>query len=193
MYFVTRLNRDLSITRLDSDIYAPYPVTEIDEIQQEPITESWNMTFYYHQGKTKILNKKKLVAWFVSNCITSSKREKYVTKLQNYLQVDIYGACGPLECLNHIECCKGILISGSSLTLIRLYFDFILDEMMEHSYKFYLAFENSVCHDYVTEKFYNALFYKSVPIVYGGANYSAVAPPNSYIDVRNFSSGKFLF
>ena len=62
--------------------------------------------------------------------------------------------------------------------------------MLERDYKFYLAFENSICRDYATEKFYNPLFFSTVPIVYGGADYDRFAPPHSYIDVRNFSSGK---
>ena len=41
----------------------------------------------------------------------------------------------------------------------------------------------------MTEKFYNALLFNTVPIVFGGANYSAVAPKDSYIDVRDFPSG----
>ena len=62
--------------------------------------------------------------------------------------------------------------------------------MLERDYKFYLSFENSICPDYVTEKFYNPLLFTTVPIVYGGANYEAIgAPRNSYIDVRNFTSG----
>ncbi len=35
-------------------------------------------------------------------------------------------------------------------------------------YKFYLAFENSFCEDYVSEKFWNALRRSVVPIVMGG-------------------------
>jgi hypothetical protein len=64
--------------------------------------------------------------------------------------------------------------------------------MLERDYKFYLSFENSICPDYVTEKFYNPLLFSTVPIVYGGADYDAVgAPQNSYIDVRSFKSGIF--
>ena len=46
-----------------------------------------------------------------------------------------------------------------------------------------------MCRDYVTEKFYNALMYNAVPVVYGGADYAQLAPKNSYIDVRDFKSG----
>ncbi len=35
-------------------------------------------------------------------------------------------------------------------------------------YKFYLAFEQVLCEDYVTEKFWNALSRRVVPIVMGG-------------------------
>ena len=56
--------------------------------------------------------------------------------------------------------------------------------MMEQDYKFYLAFENSICHDYITEKFYNALLYRTVLIVFGGANYQALAPKGSFINVK---------
>ena len=64
---------------------------------------------------------------------------------------------------------------------------------MERDYKFYLAFENSICRDYATEKFYILLLFSTVPIVYGGADYEVIgAPLHSYIDVRNFTSGLIL-
>jgi len=59
-------------------------------------------------------------------------------------------------------------------------------------YKFYLAFENSLCPDYVTEKFYRALDKEVVPIVYGGADYSDYAPSHSYINIADFKSPKEL-
>ena len=63
--------------------------------------------------------------------------------------------------------------------------------MLERDYKFYLSFENSICRDYVTEKFYNPLRYSMVPVIFGGADYQALSiPKNSYIDVRDFPSGK---
>ena len=37
---------------------------------------------------------------------------------------------------------------------------------------FYLAFENSKCDDYVTEKFFATAKMDIVPIVMGGSNYS---------------------
>lgn len=38
--------------------------------------------------------------------------------------------------------------------------------------------------EYVTEKLFNILNYDIVPVVFGGTNYSAILPPNSYIDAN---------
>lgn len=65
------------------------------------------------------------------------------------------------------------------------------DRLMKE-YKFYFAFENSLCEDYVTEKFFNNLKLPIIPVVYGGANYSRFAPPHSYIDVNDFDTTKEL-
>jgi len=48
--------------------------------------------------KSAIGAKRRLVAWFVSHCETSSRREKYVEELRKYVDVDIYGKCGSLNC-----------------------------------------------------------------------------------------------
>ena len=55
-------------------------------------------------------------------------------------------------------------------------------------YKFYLSFENSICDEYVTEKLTRAFASNVVPIVFGGANYSQITPPNSVINVDNFET-----
>jgi hypothetical protein len=72
----------------------------------------------------KFKNKIKSIAWFVSNCKTPSKREKYVLDLQKYIDIDIYGSCGKYKC--------------SRRDISHCYL------MIERKYKFYLSFENSV-------------------------------------------------
>ena len=68
-----------------------------------------------------------------------------------------------------------------------------VNKMTNMSYDmFYLAFENSICTDYVTEKFYGTLEMDIVPIVRGGANYSDIAPAGSYIDANDYSSAQEL-
>ena len=122
--------------------------------------------------------KRRLVAWFASSrgCRSQSNRETYVQQLQQYIPVDIYGACGPYKC-------------GIQKTIRNPY-------KVEHddcyllvsvAYKFVLAFENSVCEDYVTEKLYNHLKLNVVPVVFGGSNYSYYAPPYSIIDATQFT------
>lgn len=146
--------------RLNSDVVQPYGWTQ-------PNKNFSNET--PHQFRS---NKTKLVAWFVSNCHTKSRREDYVSALEKYLKVDVYGDCGPMYCARGYP-------NGCY-------------QMLQQDYKFYLSFENSYCDDYVTEKLFAILNLDVIPIVFGGANYSAVAPPFSFIDVRNFSSAKKL-
>lgn len=86
----------------------------------------------YAFGKTK------KVAIFVSNCDTTNQRLKYVQELSKYIEVHIYGGCGNYTCgrEREQECFS----------------------MLKKDYKFYLAFENANCRDYITEKFFrNAL------------------------------------
>ena len=40
----------------------------------------------------------------------------------------------------------------------------ICDEKLVQGYKFYLSFENNLCQDYVTEKFWNAMRRNVVPV-----------------------------
>ena len=90
--------------------------------------------------KTKIQNKDyaagktKKVAWFVSNCQSANKRIEYARELSKYIQVDVYGRCGRNKCNRGNGQCT---------------------EMLNTDYKFYLAFENSNCRDYITEKFFS--------------------------------------
>ncbi|KAK4006460.1 hypothetical protein OUZ56_011613 [Daphnia magna] len=116
---------------------------------------------------TLIKQKSKMVTWFVGHCATKIRREEYVRQLSQYVSVDVFGHCTkscPYQC----------------------------DEMLRKEYKFYLAFENSWCPDYVTEKFIRPYLYDAVPIVLGNADYSQFAPTHSYINARDFGSPKEL-
>ena len=173
----------------------------LESVQTEPLNNinipdgffNWTITFkmdsdfHFPYGKYSRLSsaetppplidyaasKSKFVIWTVSNCGTI--RDKYVKKLLNYISVDIYGKCSYIygqnnQCLKSRNC-----------------------EDIFKRYKFNLAFENGVCTDYISEKFWVTLQRNSVPVVLARDYYSAdVVPPASFISVQDFPSVKAL-
>ena len=129
-------------------------------------------------------NKTKFAMWMVSNCKTASNREKYVHELQKYIPIDIYGSCGPLSFPNCHT--KGSTVPTDDC--------FNADQKIIDKYKFYLAFENSICDDYISEKAFRAARGERnpLPIMLGGGSYHKHFPQGSYLDVKNFSSPKAL-
>lgn len=65
--------------------------------------------------------------------------------------MNVFGQCGNMMCPNaDLEQCN---------------------ELLEREYYFYLAFEDSMAEDYVTDQLWIALNHFAVPVVFGGANY----------------------
>ena len=93
-----------------------------------------------------------------------------LTPQSRYLGVDVYGKCG-----------------DPGMTCDRSNDDKCL-QMLSTSYKFYLSFENSLCEDYITEKFFKVLPYDVIPVVLNGVNMTKFAPLNSYIDIHDFQN-----
>ncbi|KAK3770956.1 hypothetical protein RRG08_029047 [Elysia crispata] len=116
--------------------------------------------------------KTKWVAWFVSNCNTPSKRMQYVKQMKAYIDVDIFGACGT-PCPRFQPKCENALLEN---------------------YKFYLSFENSLCTDYVTEKFFKVFKDNTfiIPVTRGGADYAKYFPANIFINAADFMSPREL-
>jgi hypothetical protein len=98
--------------------------------------------------------KTKLVFWVVSDCDTINKREDYVKALQKYIQVDVFGACtGQAFCNSTTNKYK-----QDKLPSIQCF------SQHHKIYKFYLAFENSNCKEYITEKFHRPMSDGSIGI-----------------------------
>ena len=173
--------------RLDSDFPNPYGWIEPMErsyIAPPSQKDFPDLTFDINKAKKEettlkfienlqeeTSKKQKLVAWMVSNCGTHSQREHYVQELRKHISVDVIGGCGKVKCKRTDDdknrCMKDIT----------------------KEYKFYLSFENSVCNDYVTEKFWNPLSFNNIlPVVLGAGNYTKIAPTNSFIDAQKFES-----
>ncbi|ORZ24688.1 hypothetical protein BCR42DRAFT_317059 [Absidia repens] len=94
------------------------------------------------------------ILWIAKNCQASSGRDKYISELMKYINIDSYG-----DCLNTKPFPK----------------DKTREQLMA-DYKFYLAIENANCEDYVTEKLADTLKYSAVPIVDGPASYDGYLP-----------------
>ena len=125
-----------------SDIHLPYgmikPKTKQRQVKRD----------YLEIAKSKSLD----AIWVVSHCHTASKREAYANILKKYIDIDILGACGrKWKCgkrYNHdLQDCFAILNS---------------------TYRYYLAFENTLCTDYITEKFFENYDYDILQVVRGG-------------------------
>ncbi|KAK3742642.1 hypothetical protein RRG08_025588 [Elysia crispata] len=119
------------------------------------------------------------VAWFVSQCDRPSRRMEYVKRMRTQVGVHIYGLCGNFTCGS-----SGYHMGNKREECLNL---------LSRNYKFYLAFENSFCKDYVTEKFFN-LFndVDTIPVVRGGFQYHKFFPAGIYIDAADFPSPESL-
>ncbi len=125
--------------RWDSDMVMPYGY--VRPTRNVPLHPSGNQLkqlmsdqkVNYAEGKTK------MAAWFVSNCVDNvhSNRNEMVKLLQRYIQIDVYGACGTMTCPKEV----GVDNSSEDCR-----------DMAGKNYKFYMALENSLCNDYITEK-----------------------------------------
>lgn len=115
----------------------------------------WKFNVNFNESSDFYAGKIKFAAAVISNCGASSRRLDYIKEMQNHVSVDVFGKCGkncPTSYTNSKTPggCKDIL--GSE-------------------YKFYLAFENSICQDYITEKFFDILKYDIIPVTLGGGVY----------------------
>ena len=130
-------------------------------------------------------NQTAFVTWTSSHCITANKRERYVYEMSKYISVDVYGDCGDKKISPKCQDSNVVTTINDCMRKERYY---------DETYKFYLAFENSYCEDYVTEKIFKIVAFPGniVPVVLGGGPYSAVLPPNSYINANDFSNPEEL-
>ncbi|KAM4641743.1 4-galactosyl-N-acetylglucosaminide 3-alpha-L-fucosyltransferase 9-like [Discoglossus pictus] len=116
--------------------------------------------------------KSKLVSWVVSQWYPGAPRNEYYEELKKHIDIDVYGKRRGFRKLDWKDFYQTI-----------------------SQYKFYLAFENSIYRDYITEKFWsNAFDSGAVPVVLGTSrkNYERFIPEDAFIHVNDFSSPKEL-
>ncbi len=155
-HVATRYFNFTSSYRLDSD----FPFTYIPR--------SLEFLTYRQLGKFPIPTKEKKkgsVFWLAGNCDSTSGRENYVADLSRYIQIDSYGGCNRNMNYNINE--------HSYEEVLRLM----------SQYKFNLVLENSLCKDWITERYWRTLELGIVPIVRGPLNLQRFMPTNhSVID-----------
>ena len=154
--------------RKDSDFFVPYRF--YIRLDPEEVAHRQTEITNYAEGKDK------LAVWSVSHC--GLLRDDFVRKLTKYINVDIFGACSKL--FKRTETCPRSS-SACRQKLMR--------------YKFYLAFENAFCVDYITEKYWYTPFdHNMIPVVMGGAAYEdpGLTIPGSFINAANFPSVEAL-
>lgn len=168
--------------REDSDIVVPYARMKATSLGSSLATSSssdWldrkNLGPLAGQP-ARNTSRSHAVLFVSSHCVTDSNREGMVRRLNNTVRVTFRGKCAKLwehQSSPGVEGRKGT-------------------QLLRGDFYFYLAAENSLCRDYVTEKFWDALASDVVPVVYGGGNYSRLAPPHSYINSQDFPSEEAL-
>jgi len=121
------------------------------------------------------------------NCDARNRREDYVRELMNHVTVHSYGSClhnqdTPDEILK-----KYGLVKGQPPGYYKQHMYKIKRDILS-PYKFILAFENSNCDGYVTEKVYDALLVDAIPIYMGAPDIDDYVPPGSVIKVADYES-----
>ncbi|XP_013929227.1 PREDICTED: alpha-(1,3)-fucosyltransferase 9-like [Thamnophis sirtalis] len=127
------------------------------------------LIFHPKASRAEVPPKDKLVCWIVSNRFPQ-ERIRYYKELKKYIKIHTYG-----KLFGRRLSWKEFLPTVSSC-------------------KFYLALENSIFKDYITEKTFIAFSAGSVPVVLGPPreNYEDYIPPQSFIHVDDFESPRNL-
>ena len=119
--------------------------------------------------------KRSPVAWWPSDCATSSRALRYAMRVSAYIDVRVYGDCpfAARACNARHRECRARIAAGS---------------------KFVLAFEDHLCAEYVTELAFRPLYesWGVVPVVLGASDYAETFPPHSYVDAGRYASPEAL-
>ena len=124
------------------------------------------------KGRNIFKEKTKGIMGRISNCVDQNKRYKTIHAMKKYVDIDMFGLCYNKPCGKPSD-----------------QWDKSCDVIMKQ-YKFYLAFENNDCKDYVTEKYWFALERDQIPIVNWKSLDKSIVIPNSYINIYDFKDIK---
>jgi len=134
----------------------------------------WAPYWYLSRRKVaedfKLPPKNKLVCWIVSNWNVHFVRVKFYNELKKHIDIHTFGGAFG----------KRVSVDEGAEILT--------------SCKFYLSFENSIYKDYMTEKLFNPMFRRTVPIVLGPSrrNYEERIPSDSFIHYEDLPVEKLV-
>ncbi|XP_053406190.1 glycoprotein 3-alpha-L-fucosyltransferase A-like isoform X2 [Mercenaria mercenaria] len=162
-------NWTMTYNRNNTDIYLPNG-------------EIWKRKTDDNRNFLKIARSKTKDAIIItSRCKSDSKRELVIKQLKKYIDIDILGRCGQKWK------CGTMYVHDDCFNILN------------YSYRFYLAFENALCRGYTTEKFFENFNYDLLLVSRAGKINSSEAismPEKVYIDSTDFKSidelGKYL-
>lgn len=120
--------------------------------------------------------KRKFAATLVSNCYDHIGRYQMITELTTYIDLEVFGKCSG----------RKLCPPASDMSA------FDCGEKYLREYKFYIAFENSFCRDYLSEKVWYALYRDQIPVIAVDRYTAGLLPPNSFLNVFDFPSLKAL-
>lgn len=116
------------------------------------------------------------ILYIQSECNSSTERDAYVKELMKFQKVDSYG-----KCLNNL---KLPLTAQTNNEYLLKFIGF---------YKFVIVIENSICEDYISKKFWQAMHAGVVPIYFGSLSAKDWFPNNkSAILLQDFPTPKLL-
>ena len=126
----------------------------------------WELNEDFDENYDYTTDKIDMAAAVISNkaAHVTSNRLLLIAELRKYMNIDIYGYEGN-PCFNQFRD-----KTKNSSNIITQDVD-NCKEIIFHEYKFYFAFENSLCDDYITEKFFLTLVKPIVPVVFGAGPY----------------------
>ena len=151
--------------RTDSTVLWPYGFQyRLNETERSEAARTFSGQNIFEQKTKNIVGR-------VSNCNAPNRRLSTIKRMGRYIKIDMQGACFGNPCgtpgdESDTECNKSL-----------------------QDYKFFLAFENNDCVDYVTEKYWYTLKREQIPIVnWKHAANKDIVIPGSYINIYDFEN-----
>lgn len=161
-YWVDQFNWTMTYNEKNADIFLPYG----------KLRKRKHMAVKNYRDIA--LQKIRSALIITSHCNTDSKRENYIKELSRFYPVKVLGQCG-----THWDCGQ-VFVHDDCF------------EILNRNYMFYLAFENALCDEYMTEKFYANYNFDIILISRSRFVNNSRLPKEVFISTDDFETPKHL-